>query len=125
MIARWRQRAREVKRDIYALYLALRDPRTPLLAKVLGGAVIAYAISPIDLVPDFIPVLGLLDDIVLVPLGIVLVRRLIPPAVLEDARVRAAAHEERVRSFTAAVVIVAVWLVVAVGVTWWVVARLR
>ncbi len=125
MIERWRRRAREVKRDIYALYLALRDPRTPLLAKVLGGAVIAYAISPLDLIPDFIPVIGYLDDIVLVPLGIMLVRRLIPPAVLEDACVRAAAHEERVRSFAAAVVIVAVWVVVVVGVTWWVIARLR
>ena len=112
MIERLRARAREVKRDIYALYLALRDPRTPWYAKALGGAVIAYAISPLDLIPDFIPVIGYLDDLLLVPLGIVVVRRMIPPDVLEQARAQAAARPERPRSLAGAIVVVAVWLVV-------------
>jgi uncharacterized membrane protein YkvA (DUF1232 family) len=112
-----------VKRDVYAQYLALRDPRTPWIAKVVGGIVVAYAVSPIDLIPDFVPVLGYVDDVLLLPLGILLVRRLIPAAVLEDARARAAAHEQRLRSTAAAVVIVLVWAVVLLAGAWWVFAR--
>jgi uncharacterized membrane protein YkvA (DUF1232 family) len=78
----WRERARQLKREAKALYLACRDPRTPWYAKALGAAVLAYALSPIDLIPDFIPVLGLLDDLILVPLGVLALRALIPSEVL-------------------------------------------
>ena|SRR5258705_13426492 len=85
----WKERARALKREIKALWVAYRDPRTPRTAKLVAGIVLAYAISPIDLIPDFIPVLGQLDDLLLVPLGIALVIKLIPPEVLADARAQA------------------------------------
>jgi uncharacterized membrane protein YkvA (DUF1232 family) len=85
---RWKARARDLKREIGALYLAVRDARTPWYAKLLGLAIVGYALSPLDLIPDPIPVLGYLDDLVLLPLAILLVRRLIPPDVLADARQR-------------------------------------
>jgi uncharacterized membrane protein YkvA (DUF1232 family) len=78
--------AREVKRDVVALYLAARDPRTPLIAKLVAAGVAAYALSPIDLIPDFIPVLGYLDELVILPLGILLVVRLIPPELMAEFR---------------------------------------
>jgi uncharacterized membrane protein YkvA (DUF1232 family) len=82
----WRQWARGLKREVQALVLACRDPRTPWYAKWLAVGVVAYAFSPIDLIPDPIPVLGHLDDVILIPLGVALVRRLIPVAVLDDCR---------------------------------------
>jgi uncharacterized membrane protein YkvA (DUF1232 family) len=105
-----------MKRDIDALYLAYQDPRTPWLARLAAIAVVAYALSPLDLIPDPIPVLGYLDDLVLLPLGIWCALRLIPPGVMADAR-RAAA--ERGASYgalgaAAAAVIVAIWLALAV-----------
>ena len=81
-----RQWARRLKRDVHALWLAGRDPRTPWYAKALAVAVAAYALSPLDLIPDFIPVLGWLDDLIIVPLGIVLAVRLIPADVMEEHR---------------------------------------
>ena len=88
---RWlRQRAGELRADGYALYLASRDPRVPWLAKVIAVLTVGYALSPIDLIPDFIPVLGHLDDLVLVPLGLALAIRLIPPPVLAEHRATAA-----------------------------------
>jgi len=99
-----------VKRDAVALYLAARDPRTPWHAKLLAGIVVAYALSPIDLIPDFIPVLGYLDDLLLVPLGLWLAVRLIPADVMEDCRARGAELAERPASRTAAAVIVVIWL---------------
>src|SRR5205807_9214322 len=104
--------ARHIKRETYALYLAGRDPRTPWYARVLAGLVIAYALSPIDLIPDFIPVLGYLDDLIIVPAGLLLVSRLIPSPVLADARARAHAKEDAPSSRTAAIVVIAVWLLV-------------
>jgi uncharacterized membrane protein YkvA (DUF1232 family) len=86
---RWKERAHNLRREIGALYLAVRDPRTPWYAKLLGLAIVGYALSPLDLIPDPIPVLGYLDDLILLPLAILLVRRLIPPDVLADARQRA------------------------------------
>ena len=85
----WKRRVSEWKRETIVLYHACRDPRTPWYAKALGVAVIAYALSPIDLIPDFIPVLGYLDDLILVPIGIWLVLRLIPREVWRDAQARA------------------------------------
>src|SRR6478735_7533705 len=84
-----RRQARALKSETLALYLAARDPRMPWYAKVLAAAIVAYALSPIDLIPDFIPILGYLDDIILVPLGITLVLRMIPADVLEECRERA------------------------------------
>jgi uncharacterized membrane protein YkvA (DUF1232 family) len=113
----WKQWARTRKRDTYALYLACRDPRVPWYAKVLAGAVGAYALSPIDLIPDFVPVLGSLDDLILVPLGIALVLRLVPAPVMAACRQlateRMAASSRRPTNWIAAVFMVAVWLLAA------------
>ncbi len=102
--------ARLVKRDVIALWLAARDPRVPLAAKLVAGLVAAYALSPIDLIPDFIPVLGYLDDVVLVPLGILLAVRLIPVPVMEDLRQRASSRQKPVSKW-GMVAIIALWVV--------------
>jgi uncharacterized membrane protein YkvA (DUF1232 family) len=111
MIERLKVWARSIKRDVHALYLASRDPRVPWYAKALGAAVAAYALSPIDLIPDFIPVLGYLDDLIIVPAGIFLVVRLIPPEIMAQHRAAAAAASARPASRGAAAVIVTIWLV--------------
>ena len=111
---RWRQHARRLKTETLALYLACREPRTPWYARVVAALVVAYAFSPIDLIPDFVPVLGYLDDLLLLPLGIALVLAMIPPEVMADCRVRARAMEERPTSRVAAVVIVGIWLLLGV-----------
>lgn len=105
--------ARTIKRDVVALYLAARDPRVPWVAKAVAAAVAAYALSPIDLIPDVIPVLGLLDEAVLLPLGIMLAVRLIPPPLMAEHRAAAAALAKRPRSRAAAAAVVAVWLAAA------------
>ena len=110
--------ARSIKRDAVAVWLAARDPRTPWAVRLLALAVAAYAFSPIDLIPDFIPVLGLLDDLVLVPLGLVLVIRLMPPALMADIRERAQTIVDRPVSPAAAVVVVVVWMVLGVALVW-------
>ncbi len=102
--------ARLVKRDVHALYLASRDPRVPWYAKALAVLVAGYALSPLDLIPDFIPVLGYLDDILLVPIGILLVTRLIPPEILAEHRERAQAMQAMPVSRGAATVIVCIWI---------------
>jgi uncharacterized membrane protein YkvA (DUF1232 family) len=108
-----------VKRDVHAVFLAARHPATPWHAKALALAVAAYALSPIDLIPDVIPVLGWLDDLVIVPLGILLVARLVPPAVLAECRAAAEAAGQRPRSIAGAVAIVALWLAAAALLLWW------
>ena len=113
-----RARARALKQDVVALWYAVRDPRTPVAARLVAGFVVAYALSPIDLIPDFIPVLGYLDDVILVPLGIALALWLIPAPVMVDARKRAAADAVRQKSLIAAAVFVAIWISVAAGGTW-------
>ena len=110
MIERLELWARSIKRDVHALYLASRDPRVPWYAKALGAAVAAYALSPIDLIPDFIPVLGYLDDLIIVPAGIFLVVRLIPPEIMAQHRAAAVAASAKPVSRGAAVVIIAMWL---------------
>jgi len=119
LIEKAKQWAKALKRDVIAVYLAARDHRTPLSLKVLAAAVAAYALSPIDLVPDFIPVLGYFDDLLLVPLGLALVIRLLAPEVLADARSRASAYLARPRSYGAALCIVVVWVALA-WAAWWV-----
>lgn len=116
--ARLRRWARAVKRDLLALHLAARDPRVPLHAKLAAALVAAYAFSPIDLIPDFVPVLGYLDDVVIVSLGVLLALRLIPPALLAEHRA-AAAMAARPVSRKAAAVIVASWIAAAALVAWW------
>ena len=108
----WRDRLRAMRRDTFALALACRDRRTPWYAKLTALVVVAYVFSPIDLIPDFIPVLGLLDDLVLVPLGVVLVRRLVPTAVMEDCRTKAEAAFASGRPISqgGAVLVVALWV---------------
>jgi uncharacterized membrane protein YkvA (DUF1232 family) len=117
-----RERAKAIKRDTYAVYFACRDPRTPWYVKLFAGGVVAYALSPIDLIPDFIPVLGYLDDLILVPLGIALAVKMIPVPVLVDCRARAQSAAERPTSRTAAAMIVAIWLMAA-GLLIWLVYR--
>jgi uncharacterized membrane protein YkvA (DUF1232 family) len=117
--SRLRTWARELKREAHALYLAARDPRVPLIAKIVAGAVAAYAFSPIDLIPDFIPILGMLDDLLIVPLGILLARRLVPPAMLAEHRATALAAEGKPVSRTAALVIAAMWLAGIVFAVLW------
>jgi uncharacterized membrane protein YkvA (DUF1232 family) len=107
---RLRDWARGIKRDVTALYFAARDPRVPWYAKAVALAVAAYALSPIDLIPDFIPVLGYLDDVIIVPLGILLAVRLIPADVLAEHRAAATEAGERPTSRTAAAVIIAIWI---------------
>ena len=105
-------RARELKQLTLVAYYAARDPRTPVFVRVLALLVAAYALSPIDLIPDFIPVLGYLDDLILVPLGLALVIRLLPESVVASARQQAQRAAERPTSKLAAGVIVVVWLLV-------------
>jgi len=109
VVGRMRRWAKAIKRDVRALYLSARDPRVPWYAKAVALAVAAYALSPIDLIPDFIPVLGYLDDIILVPLGILLAVRLIPPDILAENRA-VALDTPLQKSKGAAIVIVAVWI---------------
>ena len=110
MLEKLKRWAKSIKRDVHALYLAARDPRTPLLAKVVAMLVAAYALSPIDLIPDFIPVIGYLDDLVIVPLGILLAVRLVPPPLLAEHRLTAAAAQSRPVSRVAAAIFIALWL---------------
>ena len=111
--------ARQIRRDVVAVYFAARDPRTPLLVRLLAVSVTAYALSPIDLIPDFILIIGYLDDLLLVPLGLMLVIRMLPPKVLIDSRVKAAEILQRPRSQSAAVFIVGIWMIGLAGLAYW------
>jgi uncharacterized membrane protein YkvA (DUF1232 family) len=111
----WRQWARRLKTETYALYLACKDPRVPWYARLFAACVVGYAFSPIDLIPDFIPILGYLDDLILVPLGLALALRMIPPGVLADCRAQAQARDRQGKpiNWIAAGVIIVIWLVLA------------
>jgi len=115
LVESWKQRARKLKVETYAIYLAYRDPRVPWYARVFAACVVGYAFSPIDLVPDPIPVLGYLDDLVLVPLGIALALKMIPPEVMAECRERAdvAMREGKPTNWKAAAAIIAVWVLLA------------
>ncbi len=117
--ASWRERATRIKAHTLTVYFAARDPRTPLLVRWLALAVAAYALSPVDLIPDFIPVVGYLDDLILVPAGLALVIRLCPPEVLRSARLQAQQAAGRPVSLAAAAVIVAIWLAVLGAAAMW------
>ena len=116
-LGEWKRWAGQLKSETRALYLAYRDPRVPWYAKLFAALVVGYAFSPIDLIPDSIPVLGYLDDLILVPLGVALAVRMIPEDVLSESRQKAremAERGERIVSRTAAAVIVVLWLALAV-----------
>lgn len=123
MLERIKNWARKLKTEIYALYIAHQDPRTPLFAKILAICIVGYAFSPIDLIPDFIPVLGFLDDAILLPVGIWLVVKIIPPQVLEESREKARLRqsENKPQNWIAAGFIILIWLSLAVlaGVYFW------
>ena len=114
MVARLRSWAREIKRDVHALYLAARDPRVPWYAKVIAVEVAAYALSPIDLIPDFIPVVGYLDDLLIVPLGIMLAIKLVPPEAMAEHRAAAEREQARPQSPAGVAAVVAIWIAIAV-----------
>jgi len=120
LLERWRGWAKALKRETLALYLAMRDARTPWYAKLVAACVVAYALSPIDMIPDPIPVLGYLDDLVLIPLGVALVRWLIPPQVLADCREQAdAGIDKKIRiGFVGAAVIVVLWIATVLLLVW-------
>jgi uncharacterized membrane protein YkvA (DUF1232 family) len=113
-----KNKAREIKRNIFILYLAYRDPRVPWHAKAFAILVVAYAFSPIDLIPDFIPILGYLDDLIIVPIGITLALKMIPTAVIDDCRVKA--EEIRAngkpKNWVTGVVFIIIWILLAVWV---------
>lgn len=111
--------ARRLRRDVVALWIAARDPRTPLAAKLLAGAVAAYALSPIDLIPDFIPILGYLDDLLIVPLGIALVIRMIPPPLMDEYRRMSDARGDRPQSRVGMAAIIAIWIIMAAAAMCW------
>ncbi len=115
-IKNWKRQAKEMKLEIYAIYLAYKDPRVHWRARIFAACVVGYAFSPIDLIPDFIPVLGYLDDLVLIPLGVILVRKMIPPAVLDECREKAlkVMRQRKPENKVAAIIIIIIWLGLAV-----------
>lgn len=117
LLARTKSWARSIKRDVVALWLAARDPRVPWYAKAVAAAVAGYALSPIDLIPDFIPVLGYLDDLLILPVGILLAIRLIPPPIIDELRVKAL-DQQKPKSIAGLIAIAIVWLI-AITVTAW------
>ena len=118
MYQRLKNWARLLRRDVHAIYLAGRDPEVSWLAKVLAIAVAAYAFSPIDLIPDFIPVIGLLDDLIILPLGIMLIVSLIPPDIMAKHRAAADAASQRPVSKIAGIVIAVIWTIALAAIGW-------
>ncbi len=109
-----KEEMRQLKTDTYALYLSYKDPRVPWYAKVIIAATVGYALSPIDLIPDFIPVLGQLDDLIIVPAGISLALKMMPKEVLDEYRKKAQSelNGSRQKNWVAAFIIVLIWLLV-------------
>jgi uncharacterized membrane protein YkvA (DUF1232 family) len=120
-IDRWKAWAKRLQIEVYALYLAYRDPRTPWYAKFVAACVVGYAFSPIDLIPDFIPVLGYLDDLLLLPLGVLLAIRLVPAQVMRESRLSASEllSQRQPVSRLAALLIVLIWLALVGLLLWW------
>jgi uncharacterized membrane protein YkvA (DUF1232 family) len=114
-IKRW---ARLLLRDVHAVYLAAHDPRVPWYAKILAAVVAGYALSPIDLIPDFIPVLGYVDDLIIVPLGIWLAVSLIPQEVMAEYRIKADQAGQRPRSMMAAIAVISIWILALLALSW-------
>lgn len=125
MLSQLKGWARSIKSDVHALYLASRDPRVPWYAKALAVFVAGYALSPIDLIPDFIPVIGYLDDLIIVPLGIALVVRMIPAEVMAEHRATALLARDRPVSRKAALVVVLIWVLAITASGWLLMRSLR
>ena len=124
MLEKIKAKATQLKRELVALYLASRDPRTPWYAKTMIAAVVAYALSPIDLIPDFIPIFGYLDDLVLLPIGIWLAIRMIPPEILQDCRERAATADFQLpRNWRAAGAIFFLWVTALILILYFVMVK--
>jgi uncharacterized membrane protein YkvA (DUF1232 family) len=118
----WGKKARQLKNEVYALYLACRDPRVPWYAKLFALCVVSYALSPVDLIPDFIPILGYVDDLILLPIAIALVIKMIPGDVLNECRQKAEAGAKKSTpgSRIAASCIIALWILAAwLVISWW------
>lgn len=109
-----RNMSRQLRRDAHVLWIAARDPRTPLVAKLIGGLVAAYVLSPIDLIPDFVPVIGLLDELVIVPIGLLLAMATVPQPLMDEFRDQADAAVERPVSRLGAMLILGLWVTIAV-----------
>ena len=125
-LAKWRQRVRELKTEVYALYLAYKDPRVPWYARVFIACVVGYAFSPIDLIPDFVPILGYLDDLVLIPLGIKIALSIIPEDVMNESRGKS---QEIIRqgkpvNWVAAGIIIVIWILLAAFVIAFIVRKI-
>ena len=118
MLGRLKRWAQVIRRDLHATWLAARDPRVPWHAKAVALFVTAYAFSPIDLIPDFVPVLGYLDDLIIVPIGLWLAIRLIPPDILEEHRAAAEIAGKEPVSKVGAALMISVWLLAAAGAAW-------
>jgi uncharacterized membrane protein YkvA (DUF1232 family) len=112
MLNTLKAQAKQIKQHTLTVYFAARDPRTPIFVRTLALLVAAYALSPIDLIPDFIPIIGYLDDLILIPLGLALVVRLTPPEVMESARAQAQQASTKPVSYAAAAFVIVVWLIV-------------
>lgn len=118
----WKQQVRRLKQEISAIYLACKDSRVPWYARVLAAIVVAYALSPIDVIPDIIPIIGYLDDLILVPLGIILVLRMIPPTVLAECRLKAktVVAQDKPSSWIVVGVICCTWLLLGILTVIWI-----
>src|SRR4030067_1299681 len=116
MLSSLRAKAKQLERETYALYLAYRDPRTPWHARAFSAFVVAHTVSPIDLIPDFIPVIGYLDDLIITPLGLYLALRMIPAEVMAEARQQAAraSAEGRIKTRAGVAIVLSVWGVGAI-----------
>ena len=123
MLQRARQWAREIRRDVVAIWIAAGDPRVPWYAKAIAAAVAAYALSPIDLIPDFVPVLGYVDDLIIVPAGILLTVRLIPAGLMDEFRAEAARRDARPTSRLGAAFVVVLWLLTTALMVRWLFSR--
>ena len=119
MLAKLKRWASALKRDVLALYIAARDPRTPWMARTIALVVTAYALSPIDLIPDFIPIIGLLDDLLIVPAGIWLVLRLLPDGLVDSYRKQALEMTSKPRSMWGAALVLIAWALVLVALAAW------
>lgn len=117
-IETWKEKARQLKVEVYALYLAYGDPRVPLYARVFTACVVAYAFSPIDLIPDFIPIIGYLDDLILIPLGIKIALSMIPAEVITESREKAREliGQDKPVNWAAAAFIICIWLLIVAWV---------
>ena len=119
----WKQRARKLKMEVYSLYFAYRDPRIPWYAKLFIAVVVAYAFSPIDLIPDFIPVLGYLDDLLLIPLGVTLAIKMIPDSIMDEARKKTQALNQKPKSWAGAALVVSIWIVLVAMIVYFIFSR--